>query len=130
MISLIEHGLTPFLIQIFNDIIGGVTAMPGKWLEAGLFFIYKGSGNKHDPEKYRTICIQNPFLKAFMATIKNRLDAHAETNSLFPKFQFGFKQKDRLRVQKQFYTKLLKVDWIKRNDPTHASLTFENASTL
>ena len=104
--------------------------MPSKWLEAGLFFIYKGSGNKNDPEKYRTLCIQNPFLKAFMATMKNRLDAHAEANSLFPKFQFGFRQKRSTTSAATILHQVVESRLDKRNDPTHVSLTFENASTL
>ena len=66
--------------------------------------------------------------KSIHGNDKNRLDAHAEV--YFLNSNSDLDKKDRLRVQLQFYTKLLKVDWIKRNDPTHVLLTFENASTL
>ena len=57
-----------------------------------MFFIYKGDGDKLNPEKHRTICVQNPLLKAFMSTIKTRIDDHAEKNGLYPTYQFGFRR--------------------------------------
>ena len=57
-----------------------------------MFFIYKGDGDKLNQEKHRTICVQNPLLKAFMSTIKTRIDDHAEKNGLYPTYQFGFRR--------------------------------------
>ena len=91
-LKILDTSITPFLRQIFNDILLGYLSVPLKWLEASMFFIYKGSGDKMDPEKYRTICVQNPILKALMATIKCRLDNYAEANSLYPTYQFGFRK--------------------------------------
>ena len=84
--------LTPFLCQIFNDILSGCSSVPKKWLEGTMFFIYKDDGDKVNPEKHRTICAQNPLLKAFMSTIKTRIDDHAEKNGLYPTYQFGFRR--------------------------------------
>ena len=58
------------LVDIFNDaLISG--KFPLNWLESCLFFIYK-KGEKADPSNYRTISIENPFLKCFMKIIQRR----------------------------------------------------------
>ena len=64
---------------------------PLNWLESCLFFIYK-KGDKADPGNYRTISIENPFLKCFMKIIQRRMYQFVESNSLLPKYQFGFRK--------------------------------------
>ena len=87
-IKKLTNELTPFLCQIFNDILSGCSSVPKKWLEVTMLFIYKDDSDKLDPEKHRTICVQNPLLKAFMSTITSRIDDHAEKNNLYPTYQF------------------------------------------
>ena len=45
------------------------------------------------PENYRSICIQNPFLKVFTKIIHTRLMTYLEDQNLLPNTQFGFRSR-------------------------------------
>jgi len=62
-----------------------------EWLESKIFFIHK-DGDKNDPSNYRTIAIQNAFLKVFSSIMTTRIYNYAEENDLFPTYQFGFRK--------------------------------------
>ena len=82
--------LGPLLRDIFNDSLANAS-FPLNWLESCLFYIYK-KGDKHDPNNYRSISIENPFLKCFMKILQRRLYTFSEDNGLLPMFQFGFRK--------------------------------------
>ena len=77
--------------QIFNCSLNS-GKFPLNWLDSCLFFIYK-KGDKSDCSNYRSISIENPFLKTFMAVISKRLYSFSENNNLLPRLQFGFRKK-------------------------------------
>lgn len=83
--------LLDILRKCFNKCLGdGI--FPEKWLEAAVFFLHKKK-NKKDPNNYRSISIQNPFLKLFSTLLSARLRSYVEKNNLLPDFQFGFREK-------------------------------------
>ena len=55
-----------------------------------MVFMFK-AGDKQDPNNFRTLFIQCPFLKTFMAVVQNRLSKLAEANNILPGEQFGFR---------------------------------------
>ena len=83
--------LAPLLTSIFNFSLETGT-FPSQWLESVLIFLYK-KGSRDDPNNYRTIALENPFLKVFSAILANRIQSYSEVNNLFPDFQFGFRKK-------------------------------------
>ena len=56
--------------------------------------IYKGSGNKHDPNNYRGISIQSCIAKSFYKVLNNRLCLYLEKKGILKEEQNGFR-KDR-----------------------------------
>ena len=82
--------IVPLLCKVFNwSLTSGM--FPNQWCESVLFFIHK-KGPHSDPSNYRSICIENPFLKAFMSLLASRFSTFAEDNDLLPPTQFGFRR--------------------------------------
>lgn len=65
---------------------------PNSWLDLSLFFLHK-KGSLSSPDNYRSIAIENPFLKTLTALLRNRFSKFTENNGFLPTFQFGFRQK-------------------------------------
>ena len=63
---------------------------PSSWLEASTFFLHK-KGDRTNPNNFRSINIQNPFVKCYNKILTNRLATYAEQNDLLPKEQYGFR---------------------------------------
>ena len=82
--------LAPYLAKIFSTVLEGRALLPAVWLESAMVFMHK-SGDKQEPGNYRTLFIQSPFLKTFMAVVRNRLSKLAEANGILPSEQFGFR---------------------------------------
>ncbi|KAG1681467.1 hypothetical protein GQR58_011850 [Nymphon striatum] len=52
------------------------------------------------PSNYRSIAIENPFLKTLTSLLRHRLFTFIESNSLLPEYQFGFR-KNRSSINSQ-----------------------------
>ena len=66
--------------------------VPPAWLSSIIQPIYKGKGNKHDPNNYRKITLQSCVAKVFAKIINNRLCNHLESNNLLCEEQNGFRK--------------------------------------
>ncbi|CAG0904673.1 unnamed protein product [Cyprideis torosa] len=82
VLSLLAPSLGELLTRVFNHSLSTST-FPISWTESVLFFLHK-KGSRMDPSNYRTICIENPFLKCFMSLLTKRLYSWSEENSLLP----------------------------------------------
>lgn len=76
------------LSRIFSACISSIT-FPAVWLNSTLFFLFK-RGNRSDPNNYRSIRVQDPFLKIFSSVLNERLVRFVESRALLPRLQFGF----------------------------------------
>ena len=90
-LKLLSAPLTPLLVKIFNHCLTSCS-FPKEWCDA-LFFLLHKKGDKNNPNNYRTICIENPFLKSFTTLLHRRFLRFCEENSLLPDSQFGFRPK-------------------------------------
>jgi hypothetical protein len=88
-LKLLSPTMIPILQRVFNHSLATST-FPSSWLESTLFFLYK-KGDHSVPSNYRTIAIENPFLKVFMLLVTKRMPFFAESEDLLPAFQFGFR---------------------------------------
>ena len=87
----LDDHLAPFLLKIFNAILNGEIEFPTAWLSSVFFFLHK-KGSMTDPSNYRSLAIENPFLKIFMWLLNFRLTEYVESNKLLPDLQFGFRK--------------------------------------
>jgi hypothetical protein len=83
-LQLIKH-LSTQGIAILTEFLN-VTAIdnepPKSWREAKIVPIFKHKGHTSDPNNYRSIAINPPFAKLFMATINRRLTRIAKEQNL------------------------------------------------
>ena len=101
-----------------------------------MFFLHK-KGDRTDPGNYRSISIQNPFLKCYSKVLATRITNYAEQNGLFPDEQFGFRSKrsclravsllheiinGRLKAKKSTYVAY--IDLVKAFDKVDRTLLF------
>jgi len=56
--------------------------VPQAWLDRTIQRIYKGKGNKNDPNSYRGITLQSCIAKAFAKIINIRLSDYLERKNL------------------------------------------------
>ena len=87
----LANELTPLLTRIFNHIFTECGRFPQSWLTSIFFFLYK-KGSPLDPGNYRSLAIEDPFLKIFNALLCARLYDYSERNNLIPEFQFGYRR--------------------------------------
>ncbi len=108
------------LASLFNLILK-FSEIPEEWDHAFLFVLYKGKGDRADPNNYRGITLKSHFLKLFEAIICNRFLNWAEHNSLIPieqlAYRHGLSGKNHL-----FLLNILKEDSIERGKPLFVSL--------
>ena len=88
-LKLLNESICPVLLRVYNNCLK-TQEFPLTWLESVLFFLHK-KGNKSLPSNYRTISIENPFLKIFMLLLNSRLSLFAESEDLIPDSQYGFR---------------------------------------
>lgn len=89
-LRLLSPSILPVLQRVFNLCLSS-SSFPSSWLESTMFFLYK-KGDRSLPSNYRTIAIENPFLKVFMLLLTHRMSHFAEQESLLPDMQFGFRK--------------------------------------
>jgi hypothetical protein len=65
---------------------------PRTWREAKVVPLYKNKGKRNDPENYRSLAINPPFAKLFMAVINGRLTQKAKDFNLHAPTQAGFRE--------------------------------------
>lgn len=64
---------------------------PASWLDLSFFFLHK-KGSLSSPDNYRSIAIENPFLKTLSTLLGKRLSSYVDYIGLLPSFQFGFRK--------------------------------------
>jgi hypothetical protein len=62
------------------------------WRETKIVPIFKNKGSTSDPNNYRSIAINPPFSKLFMAVINRRLTKIATEQNLHAPTQAGFRE--------------------------------------
>lgn len=82
--------LAPILAKIFSSLLNG-NHIPLSWLTSVFFFIHK-KGSMDDPNNYRSLAIEDPFLKVLTTALTFRLSSFAESSGILPDFQFGFRK--------------------------------------
>jgi hypothetical protein len=90
-LKLLASELAPLLIPIYNNILEAGSRFPDKWL-ATIFFVLHKKGSFADPGNYRSLAIEDPFVKVFTTILCSRLTEYSESNGLLPDFQFGFRK--------------------------------------
>lgn len=79
-----------WLRSMFNTIPSS-SCCPEDWGKIKVILLHK-KGDKSDPNNYRGISLINAVTKAFTAVLKRRLATWAESNSLIPEIQSGFRR--------------------------------------
>lgn len=140
-LKLIAPSIAPLLLTIFNHALSTAT-FPSTWLETVMFFLHK-KGDRSLPSNYRTIAIQNPFLKVFMSLLTSRMSHFSEHNNLLPDLQFGFRPSrnclsaasllfhtafSRLSEKKRTYVAF--IDFTKAFDTVNRSILFTKLQIL
>jgi hypothetical protein len=65
--------------------------VPAEWNEAFLFVLYKGKGDRADPNSYRGITLKSQFLKLLESVVCSRLVNWIESNNLLPQEQLAYR---------------------------------------
>jgi hypothetical protein len=83
-LQLIKHLGTPGIEAVtkFLNMTAIDNKPPQSWREARIVPIFKNKGSTSDPNNYRSIAINPPFSKLFMAVINRRLTKLATDNNL------------------------------------------------
>jgi hypothetical protein len=76
----------------FFTIIIRESQVPAEWDEAYLFVLYKGKGDRSDPNNYRGITLKSHFLKLLEAVVCARFVAWLDKNSLLPDEQLAYRK--------------------------------------
>jgi len=79
-LKLMVNQISPHLAYIFNKCLTTVK-FPLEWLESKVFFIHK-KGPTNNPNNFRSIAIQNPFLKTFVSQNASQISSKKITSSL------------------------------------------------
>ena len=80
-----------FLVTLFNICFTNATC-PVVWRDAYLKPLYKGKGEKTDPNSYRSISLLSCVYKCYSAILYNRLSNWVELQKLLPDTQYGFRK--------------------------------------
>jgi len=130
------HLISP-LTTIYNWCLRSAR-FPSSWLESSMCFLYKNKGNRDDPGNFRSINVQNPFLKCYNKILMTRLSEFTERNGLLPDEQHGFRANrscfgavsllheivtGRLKASKRTYVAY--IDLAKAFDKVDRTLLFE-----
>ena len=76
-----DDKVTQYLHRLFQKCFE-TGIVPPAWLNSTIQPIYKGKGDKNDPNNYRGITLQSCIAKAFAKIINSRLSNYLESNSL------------------------------------------------
>jgi hypothetical protein len=82
--------LAPLLAKVYTSFLTG-NSIPAAWLSSVFFFLHK-KGSMSDPNNYRSLAIEDPFLKVFTTALTRRISDYAEKHHLLPEYQFGFRK--------------------------------------
>ena len=77
------------LSSIYNQILS-TGKFPELWMKIACIFLHK-KGDRKDPNNFRTICIQNAFMKVFGKIVSSRISKFQEFYGIVPDCQFGFR---------------------------------------
>ena len=86
-----DNKVTQYLHKLFQKCFE-TGIVPPAWLNSTIQPIYKGKGDKNDPNNYRGITLQSCIAKAFAKINNNRLSNYLESNSLLHDEQNGFRK--------------------------------------
>jgi hypothetical protein len=76
----------------FFNVIMQNSEVPLTWNEAFLFVLYKGKGDKVDPNSYRGITLKSHFLKLLETVICNRFLSWIDEHELLPVEQLSYRR--------------------------------------
>jgi hypothetical protein len=65
--------------------------IPSEWERAYLFILYKGKGDKNNPDSFRGITLKSHLLKLFESLLQSRLLEWMETTGLLPSEQLAYR---------------------------------------
>ena len=83
-----EKHLTDAWTEMFNKCLER-ERIPDAWRKSTLKVLYKGKGDRSDPNSYRGIALENNEFKLFSKLLKDKLVE--ETDHLIPEQQYGFR---------------------------------------
>ena len=82
----------PILLALMNRCLYEAK-IPSSWGECELFILFKGKGQRSDPDNYRGINLINDFCRLYERLFKSRLEKWAEHYDATGRCQFGYKKK-------------------------------------
>ena len=88
-------------ITLLFNIVLITGKLPNSWSIGYITPIYKGKGDKNDPDNYRGITVLSCFGKLFTSLLNNRIYAYLDENNLLGNEQAGFR-KDNSTVDHMF----------------------------
>jgi hypothetical protein len=72
-------------VPILTDFINNTAVeklAPQQWRNSKVVPLYKGEGDKHDCNNYRSIAVSPPFTKLLMSVLNQRLTKEADTQDI------------------------------------------------
>ncbi len=108
------------LANFFNLVLR-TGEIPSTWDSAFLFVLYKGKGDRADPNSYRGITLKSHFLKLLEAIMCRRFLNWAESNNLLPEEQLAYRH-GLSGTDHLFILNILKEVSIESNRPLFVSL--------
>jgi hypothetical protein len=85
-----SYDFVEFLTTLFNSVLKSGN-FPQEWTSAIIFTLYKGSGPRSDPDKYRGIALLSHIGKLFARILAERMRVWAESHSKINPLQAGFR---------------------------------------
>ena len=76
----------------YFNLIYSTATIPSSWTIGIIKPIYKGKGDKNDPDNYRPITILSCIGKLFTSILNNRINKYLEQKSLLGREQLGFRE--------------------------------------
>lgn len=79
------------LVKILNE-VNRTRMIPETWRESKTAMLYKGKGEKSEPENYRPIALLSCVYKVYSSIMTDRLNKWIEDNDILHKNQYGFRK--------------------------------------
>ena len=86
-----QQTLLPLYVELFN-LIFDTGVVPEVWLTGLVKPIYKGKGDRNQPENYRPITLLSCLGKLFTSILSDRLNTFADELHLISETQTGFRK--------------------------------------